>query len=120
MKRRAETNAPRAARGDRRKMPDPDDREKKLLELVHLIQMDFPDAAKLDMSQLENVSERQMHFLASAFERSHGRVTALVLAVFAAERLIAEDLECGIFWFRVLQALANFEQTEPDPGRMSH
>ncbi len=97
-----------------------DDLEERLFEAVRLVQEKLPDAAKLDMSELRGLSDRDIYILASAVGQICGGITPFAVAVMAAERLMAEDAETGMLWLRLFRAFKNFLQTEPDPGRMSH
>ena len=118
---RAETDAPQAARGNREKMPGSDDNLDELInEAARIVEERMPPGSNLDMSGLQELSDRGIYAFASILAGQHGSLTQPAIAVFALERLHAQDFESAMLWLRVWRALDVFLQTEPDPGRMSH
>ena len=102
-------------------MPDSDDDlDELIVEAARIVEERMPPGSKLDMAGLEELSDRGIYVFASTLAGQHGSLAQPAIAVFALERLNAQDLKSAMLWLRVSRALDAFLQTEPDPGQMSH
>ncbi len=91
-----------------------------LLEAADAIFEHEPDAGKLDVAGLANVSDGELHRLAKTYLEAGFPRIAPAVAVLAVLRLEAGDVDAGVFWLRLLRAAANLEQVEPDSGAALH
>ena len=82
----------------------------------------FPEMTELDDVGSRRLSTREFYGLADHLlcKRHFSKIVPAAAAASWIERLEAGDEASSLFWLRLLRAMFDILQTEPEPGELLH
>ena len=91
-----------------------------LLQAAQDARAAFPEIAEVDDVGDRQFSTAEIYGLANYLLQRHSSKTIPAAAANWLERLEAGDEPSSLFWLRLLRAMFDIVQTEPEPGELLH